>query len=270
MISLSDQEFGLLYNYIYNYCGINLVNKRPLVESRLHSLLAEKGYGDFSSYLNYIINDQSGDAASALIDRLSTNHTFFMREIQHFNYFRNQVLPQLKATVKNKDLRIWSAGCSSGEEPYTLAMIIADYFGEEKPVWDTSILATDISSRALKKARDGVYGDEELLELPASWKLNNFKSLGGGKSQVNDWLKEEVIFRKFNLMEKTFPFKKKFQVIFCRNVMIYFDTATKQELISRFYDCTDKGGYLFIGQAETISRSETKYQYVMPAVFRKE
>ncbi len=270
MIAISDHEFRLLTEYIYNYSGINLNKKKTLVEGRLNSLLTEKGFQSFSSYYDHVINDKSGETVSDIIDRISTNHTYFMREIQHFNYFRDQVLPQLKATVKNKDLRIWSAGCSSGEEPYTLAMIIADYFAKEKILWDSSILATDISSRALNKARDGVYSDEEISSLPAPWKLNNFRSIGPDKNMISNKLKEEVVYRKFNLMDKIFPFKKKFHVIFCRNVMIYFDNITKRELIKRFYECTETGGYLFIGQSESLNRDENNYQYIMPAVYRKE
>lgn len=270
MISISDQDFRLLTDYIYNYCGIYLKKKKNLVEARLYKILTEQGFQDFSSYCNYLFNDKTGEAVTNIIDRMSTNHTFFMREIQHFNYFRDQVLPQLKETVKNKDLRIWSSGCSSGEEPYTLAMIMADYFGEEKVLWDSRILATDISSRAINKAREGIYSDEELRPVPANWRLNYFNSLGPNRNMVVNKLKNEVIYRRFNLMEKSFPFKKKFHTIFCRNVMIYFDNAAKQELTDRFYECTEKGGYLFIGQAESLNREETKYQYVMPAVYKKE
>ncbi len=270
MITISNQEFRLLTEYIYNYCGINLRNKKTLLESRLYGILMEKGFHDFSSFYNYLINNQSGEAVSAIIDRVSTNHTFFMREAQHFEYFRNQVMPQLKTAIKSKDLRIWSAGCSSGEEPYTLAMIIADFFGAEKGLWDTKILATDISSRALKKAREGIYNSEELDALPETWKSRYFKRLDAEKNVVVNRLKDEIIYRKFNLIEKVFPFKKKFHVIFCRNVMIYFDNETKQELLSRFYECTERGGYLFIGQAESINRDESNYQCIMPAVYRKE
>lgn len=270
MISISDNEFRLLTEYIYNCCGINLKKKKTLVQARLYKILMEKGFQDFSSYCNYLINDKSGEAVRNIIDRMSTNHTFFMREIQHFNYFRDQVLPHLKTTVKSKDLRIWSAGCSSGEEPYALAMIMADYFGDEKIWWDSRILATDISSRVLDKAREGIYTDEEIRSVPASWRLSYFKSCGFNQYKVVNQLKKEVIYRKFNLIEKTFPFKKKFHVIFCRNVMIYFDNPTKRDLTDRFYECTEPGGYLFIGQAESLNRDETKYTYVMPAIYRKE
>lgn len=269
MITMSDKEFKLLTEYIYDYCGINLSKKKTLLETRLFGVLLEKGFKDFSSYYKFIINDRTGEAVSDVIDRVSTNHTFFMREIQHFKYFRDQVLPHIKTTVRNKDLRIWSAGCSSGEEPYTLAMIIDDYFGKEKVLWDTSILATDISSTALHKGREGVYSDEEIAALPALWKKRYFRYLSPERYMVKNELKGEIVFRKYNLMEKVLPFKKKFQVIFCRNVMIYFDNATKRELINRFYDITENGGYLFIGQSESLNRDESDYQYIMPAIYRK-
>lgn len=270
MITMSNEEFRLLTEYIYNHCGINLHKKKHLVESRLYGVLIEQGFSDFSAYYRYVINDKSGESISAIINRISTNHTFFMREIQHFNYFREQILPQVKSTVKNKDLRIWSAGCSSGEEPYTLAMIIADFLGAEKILWDTGILATDISSRALNTAREGLYTNEEISSLPDSWKIKYFKNVAPEQNVVVNRIKEEIVFRKFNLMEKTFPFKKDFQVIFCRNVMIYFDNSTKRDLINRFYECTERGGYLFIGQSESLNRNEIKYRYVMPGVYRKE
>ncbi|MEN6350403.1 MAG: protein-glutamate O-methyltransferase CheR [Syntrophomonas sp.] len=269
MIAIQDQEFKLLVQYVYSYCGINLKNKKTLVEARLNSLLLEKGFADFSAYHHYLLNDGSGDAIKTFIDRISTNHTYFMREAQHFSYLQNNVLPYLKAVVRSKDLRIWSAGCSSGEEPYTMAMLIDDFFGDEKPLWNTKILATDISSRALKKARDGIYSDEEIRPVPSFWKMRYFQKINRSSNAVLDNLKNEIIFRKFNLMEKRFPFKKKFHVIFCRNVMLYFDNASKRELVNHLYDCTETGGYLFIGQSEVLNRDECRYQYIAPAIYRK-
>ena len=121
--------------------------KKALVMGRLQRILVEKGFKDFTEYYNYIISDKSGEASKILINKITTNHTFFMREVEHFYFFKNQVLPYLLNVVKDKDLRIWSAGCSSGEEPYTLSMIIDEFLGKEKIWWDTKILATDISSR---------------------------------------------------------------------------------------------------------------------------
>jgi chemotaxis protein methyltransferase CheR len=209
--------------------------------------------------------------ASELVNKLTTNHTFFAREVQHFDFFKNKTLPDLvKQCEKNRDLRIWSAGCSSGEEPYTLAMLIADYFGENRAMWDTKVLATDISTKVLNIAKAGIYQNEQLDSLPENWRRNYFKKLDKEKSSVADNIKSEVVFRIFNLMNEAFPFKKKFHVIFCRNVMIYFDSNTKTELVNKFYENTEHGGYLFIGHSESINREESRYKYVMPAVYRKE
>jgi chemotaxis protein methyltransferase CheR len=183
---------------------------------------------------------------------------------------KNKVLPYLQYAVKDNDIRIWSAGCSYGEEPYTIAMIMDDFFGREKPCWDTKVLATDISGKVLEEAQKGVYSNEEISVLPSQWKLSYFKKLDNEKCRISDRMRNEVIFRKLNLMDSIFPFKKKFHVIFCRNVMIYFDSQTKWQLVNKFYDLTENGGYLFIGHSESLDREQTKYKYIMPAVYRKE
>jgi len=267
---LNDDEFIMLSNFTRKNYGIDLSQKRAMVESRLYSLLASRGYQKFSHYFPCLINDSTGTEATELINRLSTNYTFFMREVSHFNYFRDNILPYLTATVKNKDLRIWSAGCSSGEEPYTLAMIINDYFGQEGLTWDTKILATDISSQVLEIAMKATYSVDQIKDLPERWKLQYFKPPKNGERCLITSIREGVVFRKFNLMESHFPFKQKFHVIFCRNVMIYFNDDTRRQLINRLYDFTAPGGYLIIGHSESIDRKETGYRYIMPAVYRKE
>jgi chemotaxis protein methyltransferase CheR len=224
----------------------------------------------FSEYYDYVVSDKTREAAITLIDKITTNHTFFMREVDHFYYFRDKVLPYLVSNVREKDLRIWSAGCSSGEEPYTLSMIIDEFLGNEKSCWDSKVLATDISNKVLEKAIKGVYSNEGIATLPSSWKLNYLKKFDNENHILIDKIRNEVIYRSFNLMDPVFPFKKKFNVIFCRNVMIYFDNKTRMELIKKFYDSTEYGGYLFIGHSESINRDETKFKYVMPSVYRKE
>lgn len=269
MIEIKDSEFRELTSYIKNNYGINLSQKKNLIEGRLSNMLIEKGFTNFLEYIQYIFADPTKMEITSLINKITTNHTFFMRETDHFTYFANKVLPYLQATNKQKDLRVWSAGCSSGEEPYTLAMIMADYFGEEKKIWNTQLLATDISVKVLDLAEKGAYPLEVLQELPGNWRANYFKRVHKDVYQIDDKIKKDVIFRIFNLMDEKFPFKQKFHVIFCRNVMIYFDQQTKRELITKFYDMTESGGYLFIGHSESISRDETRYQYIMPAVYRK-
>ena len=271
MITITDREFRQLSEYIKKNYGINLKDeKRMLVIGRLQKILMQKNFKSFSDYLEYIAEDKTGEAISTLIDKITTNHTFFMREVEHFHFFRDQVLPYLVSKSRSRDLRIWSAGCSTGEEPSTLAMIMDEYFGAEKCMWDTQILATDISSRVLEMAKQGIYENERIASLPAVWKLNYFKKLDKEKSVLADRIRSEVIYRRFNLTEENFPFKSKFHVIFCRNVMIYFDNPTKDDLVSKFYELTENGGYLFIGHSESLNREKTKYKYVMPAIYRKE
>jgi len=271
VITITNKEFKELATYIKANCGINLkVEKQALVTGRLQNVLVQNGFISFSEYYNYILSDKTGRAVSTLLDKITTNYTFFMREADHFDYFKDIVLPFCSHKVVNKDLRIWCAGCSTGEEPYTLAMILDEYFGKEKVFWDTKILATDISSKVLDAAKKGVYCNKEIRTLPAQWKLNYIKKIDNEASIFVDKIRNEVIYRKFNLMEEVFPFKRKFHVIFCRNVMIYFDEKTKCNLVNKFYELLEPGGYFFIGHSESLNREETRFKYVMPAVYRKE
>lgn len=271
MVGITEQEFRKLADYIKSNYGIHLkAEKQSLITGRLHNVLLEKNFESFSQYYDYVVKDKTGDAITTLVDKVTTNHTFFMREVDHFYYFRDKVLPYLAATVKEKDLRIWSAGCSTGEEPYTLAMLIDEFFHKEKLFWDTKILATDISSKVLETAKKGIYSSEKIAPLPSHWKGGYFKPYDHEHYVLSDKIRNEVIYRKFNLMDTIMPFKRKFHVIFCRNVMIYFDAKTKRELVDRLYNMTEPGGYLFIGHSESLSRDETKYRYIMPALYRKE
>ncbi|MGE5389942.1 MAG: CheR family methyltransferase [Deltaproteobacteria bacterium] len=270
MFTITDQEFDLLTSFLRNHFGINLPKtKRYLVIARLQSVLQEKGMNDFTSFLQYLASDTSGQALQTLLSRLTTNHTYFMREDTHFEYIKTTVLPELVKILPDKDLRIWSAGCSSGQEPYTLAMVIADYFGAQKGAWDTRILATDISPRVLEQAKAGIYDKEDLEHLSDSWHLRYFKPADNDRREVAPNIKDEVIFRCYNLMNQPFPFKKKFHMIFCRNVMIYFDSSTRKKLIKAFYDVTADGGYFFVGLSESLNRQDIPYRYIRPSVYQK-
>jgi chemotaxis protein methyltransferase CheR len=192
-----------------------------------------------------------------------------MREAEHFICFKDKVLPYLERVVTDRDIRIWCAGCSSGEEPYTLAMLMDEYFDKARLNWDKKILATDISSKVLEEAVRGVYKTKDMESLPSIWKLNYITKIDQEDSEIKERIKNEVIFRKFNLMEEVFPFRKKFHVIFCRNVMIYFDENTRRNLVQKFSNLLEPGGYLFIGHSESLNRDTTDLKYVMPAVYRK-
>lgn len=271
MITITNKEFKQLASFIKGHYGIHLKEeKQALLTGRLQNVLVDLGFRNFTEYYDYIVSDKTGAGVSTLINKITTNHTFFMREVEHFHFFRDKVLPELAAKVRDRDLRIWSAGCSSGEEPYTLAMIIDSFFGNEKGMWDTKILATDISAQVLAEAAKGVYSNSDVSDLPSNWRLSYMKKHDDENMVFSEKIKNQVIYRKFNLMEPRFPFRRKFHVIFCRNVMIYFDAQTKQELVNKYYEALEPGGYLFIGHSESLNREETKFRYVRPAVYRKE
>ena len=268
--SISEKEFRQLTGFIKEHYGINLGNeKKALVVSRLFSVLANNNFDSFSEYFNYIVSDTTGDAVVMLLNKITTNHTFFMREPEHFIYFRDKILPDLTPKLSDKDLRVWSAGCSTGEEPYTLAMIMDEYFGMEKGIWNKKVLATDISLNVLNTAKKCEYSDEQMSALPKNWKLGYFKKNSNDKYRLVDRIRNEVIYRKFNLMDEIFPFKKRFHVIFCRNVMIYFDKNTRQKLVDKFYEFIEPGGYFFIGHSESLNQIKTDFKYVAPAAYRK-
>lgn len=270
MIKITRDEFTLLATYIEEHSGIHLRDeKKTLLVGRLNSRLEELGMNSFMSYYEYLKEDVKGTELSRLLDKITTNHTYFMREAAHFNFFSQTVLPNMSETIKDRDLRIWCAASSTGEEPYTLAILLDEYFKNSGEIWDKRLLATDLSLNVLDKAKNGIYSNEKVASLPKHWILNYFKKLNLTEYQINDRLRKEVIYRRFNLLEPVFPFKRKFHVIFCRNVMIYFDNDTKEELVNKLYDSMEYGGYLFIGHSESLNREKTKFKYIKPAVYRK-
>ncbi len=266
-VKLTNDEFKRIVDYIEKNYGINLSKKRTLIEGRLSNIIREKGFDSYNEYLDSIFADKSGKSTVEFVNKLTTNHTYFMREPQHFEYMKSVVLPYIENNVRDKDVRIWCAASSSGEEPYTIAMTIDDYFGNRKTGWDLRILATDISTDVLQKARAGIYSAESLDDLPTDWKSKYFKKQPDGSYKISDHIRKEVIFKQFNLMDNI-VYKKPFDLIFCRNVMIYFEADTKNKLVDRFYNASKDGAYLFIGHAETLSKT-TRYKFVQPAIYRK-
>lgn len=270
MAAITAEEFTRLAGFIKQKYGIHLKEeKKALLTGRLQHELEKYGFTSFTEYYNLVANNPEGQAAAGLVNRITTNHTYFMREEEHFRFFQEQVLPLLSMSLQKKDLRIWCAGCSTGEEPYTLTMLMQDYFSRQGS-WDTRILATDISGQALDTAVRGEYPEQHVAVLPEDWKKAYFRRTAEGSWMVKDELKAQVLFRRLNLMDPVFPFKKKMHVIFCRNVMIYFDAPTKQRLTDKFADLLEPGGYLFIGHSESLVRERTALRYVQPAVYRKE
>lgn len=268
-MKLKDDEFIRLRDFMYDKFGINLKEKRPLVESRLQTVLAQQGYNSFTEFLNHMERDTTGEDLSLVVTKMTTNFTYFYREEEHFNILGKEILPAVLPRIHDGNLNIWSAGCSSGEEPYTLAMFLDSYLGPHKRGLDARILATDISDRVMGIAREGIYDEDHMARMPKSWRKDYFTPNGDGRYRISPKIQKEIIFRKFNLMEPVFRFKKKFHVIFCRNVMIYFDDETRTKLAERFHDALMPGGYLVIGMSETLFHNEKQFDYLHSSTYRR-
>ena len=266
---MTNEEFIRVQQFVKERIGVNLSQKRTLIEGRLEPQIAKKGFRDITEYMRYIHQDVSGKEMEEMLSILTTHHTYFWREPVHFELYRNEVLPYLKKKeAVSKDLRIWSAAASTGEEAYTLAMLNMDFFGFEHESWDTQILATDVSSKVLKFAQRGVYSEEQVDALPGQWKRLYFQKIGEEKYEAKPDLKHQVLFRQFNLMNPL-PFRKPLHVVFLRNVMIYFEEDTKARLLDRIVSAMEPGGYLFVGTTESVERDKLDLEYVIPSVYRK-
>ena len=265
---ITDADFQRLVQFIHKNYGIDLSKKRQLITSRLSHSLKARGYPDFKSFLEHLFTSKDPQDLELVLNKLTTNYTYFLREKDHFTFFRNTILPELEQRHRrDKVLSIWSAGCSSGEEPYTLSIYLKEYFGPHAGEWDTRILATDISQQAMAKAKAGIY--QPPADMPPEWLRRYFvpSKATPGEYAVAPDIRNNVIFRTFNLMDPI-QFKLKFDVIFCRNVMIYFDQSTRDALVRRFYDAMTPNAYLFISHSESLGQTPL-FRMVAPAVYRK-
>ncbi len=267
---MTDEEFTRITSYMKQNYGIELAEKREIVRGRLENYIKSGGWNSFKEFMNEVESDRSGTQETMLVNLLTTNYTYFMREFEHFEFFRSVVLPWIKQKEGGrKDMRVWCGAASTGEEPYMIAMVIAEFLGIEREQWDSTLLATDVSTRALQQAIAGIYRDEQLKSVPEQWKKHFFQSMAGGTQfKVKDELKRKILFRQFNLMNP-FPFKRKMHTVFLRNVMIYFNEQTKRELIQKVYNFMEPGGYLFIGMTETLNRNTTPFEMIKPSIYRK-
>lgn len=265
-MELNDADFKRLVHFVQSNYGIDLSRKRELIVGRMSTSLRKLGYNNFTAFVDHLLNVRDQSEISLLLEKLTTNYTFFMREASHLEFFRDVIIPDIVSRhARDKCLSIWSAGCSSGEEPYNISMYLKDYLGARAGEWDTRILATDISPKALAKAKLGVY---ELPDtLPADWRKKYFIEQQNGLYAVAPEIKDNVIFQTFNLMDPI-RFRQKFDVIFCRNVMIYFNQDTKKKLIERFYHATATGGYFLISYSENLSQ-DNPYHRVAMATYQK-
>ena len=268
-MNIEDRDFNRLRAYMGDNFGINLEKKRVLIEGRLSNTILADGFDNFHDYLEDIFADKTGTKINTLITKLTTNYTYFMREEGHYNFLEKVALPEWTKKIRDYDLRVWSAGCSSGEEAYTIAIILDEFFGTAKKTWDTTVLATDISTRVLNIASKGIYPETSLERLSTVVRSKYFAKVSEGQWKVSDNLAKEIVFNQFNLMDSFSRFRKKFHIIFCRNVMIYFDNPTKASLARKFYDALEVGGYLFVGFSETLQGLNSGFEQVSPAIYRK-
>lgn len=266
-------EFDRLAAIILANFGIKIgPNKCTLVTGRVYPMLEKYGLADHRALLAAIENDKSGTILSELANRISTNHTAFYREDAHFRLLREKALPELvgvKRGAGELDLRIWCAACATGEEAYTILFTVMQFLGNEYPLWRAGVLATDISAEALEAAKAGKYNKLRVAPVPADILLRFFSRVDDEFYEVKPEIRKEVTFRRLNLVNDTYPFKRRFDIIFCRNVMIYLNRAVRLELLSRLHDWLVPGGMLFIGHSESLIGAHPGYDYVAPAVYRR-
>ena len=265
---LSPSEFREISRMAYEYAGLDLGdNKTELVMARLGKKLRQLQLPTFSAYCRHVKEDPTGEALIGMIDALTTNHTSFLREQAHFDFLARQILPHLAGSTH---VTIWSAACSSGEEPYSIAFTALDAMGADGPR-KLRIIATDISTKALDTAARAVYPMDRMRGVSQQW-LSRYLLRGTGRwdghCQVKKPVREMVEFRRQNLMEN-FAHLGPFHVIFCRNVMIYFDRETQQDLVRRLAARLHPGGYLFTGHSESLNGLDQPLHYVQPATYRK-
>jgi len=269
---LTDRDFRRFSALVYDKCGITLhEGKKALVCARLGKRLRESGFRDFKAYYRFVVQGDRGDELVRMLDAISTNLTSFFREESHFDFLKHRVFADwTEGGGHQKRIRIWSAGCSSGEEPYSVAICLMEYFGDRLPA-DTKILGTDLSTKVLHQAQRGIYEAERVGKIPESMLRKYFqKGFGSqeGRFRVKRFIRDMIVFRRLNLMDPFF-FKRPFNVIFCRNVMIYFDKEIQKILVNKFYDSLVSDGYLFIGHSESLTGISHRFRYIEPAVYHK-
>lgn len=270
---LSDRDFARLSRFIYEQCGIRMPEaKKTMLEGRLQKRLRFLGLRSFADYIEYLFNPaEHNQELVQMIDLVTTNKTDFFREPDHFDYLQKQVLPAWWDQYGTRQLMVWSAGCSTGQEPYTLAMVLHE-FAASRPGFDFQILATDISTRVLEQARKAVYPEELLAPVPQVLKtkyLLRSKDRQSGLVRIVPQLRAKVRFRRLNFLDSDFGLREPLDIIFCRNVIIYFDRATQVRLLQRFYGHMRAGAHIFMGHSETLSGLDVPLVSVASTVYRK-
>lgn len=268
---LSDDDFEELRHAAKQLFGVTILReKRPMAEARLRTLSRKMGGTPLGQLVRDLSRGKDHAVASEVVDVLTTNHTYFGRERRHFDILRKDALPPILARLRNRrDLRIWCAAAATGEEPYYLAMLLMDHLGHEYEGWRAGLLATDISEHALTIAKAGVYSAERVKPLSPRYIKRFFEPLEDRRLRVRAKVRKEVAFRRFNLMTERYPFREPFEVIFCRNVMIYFEKPEIEHVLSRMAGLLRPGGWFFTGMAESLDRADPRFEYLETGVYRR-
>lgn len=268
---VSDRDLAAIVRMVYEKSGITLhAGKRALVSARLQKRLRHHGVDTFRDYLKLLQEDVTGEELTAMLDAITTNHTSFFREPQHFEYLANIVLPPLRAAGRTTPILGWSAACATGEEPYTIAITAAEVFGQATG-YSVRLLASDLSTRAVARASAGIYRADRTADMPRHLVLKYFqKTVGGqpGLLQVAAPIRQLIEFRRLNLLQPAPP-GPPLDFIFCRNAMIYFDRAAQQRVIDTLESRLARGGYLFISHSESLNGLQHGLTWVAPAVYRR-
>lgn len=276
--SLSDKDFKFICQYVYEVAGIVLNSgKREMVYRRLTRIVRERKLDSFTCYCK-LLRQSPDDEKTYFINAITTNLTSFFRENHHFDYLLHNELPKLLSTNPgpnrrrgDKRLRIWSCATSTGEEPYSIAITLLESMKASLNQWDVKILATDIDSNVLEAAKKGVYENKRIEDVPANYKrkyFQNGKGENGNKTKINPILQDLITFKQLNLLHD-WPMKGPFDVIFCRNVIIYFDKPTQQDLFARYYEMLTPGGLLILGHSENLGAYQKHFENVGRTIFRK-
>ena len=270
-IELAEAQLDKISRLVKSMSGISLHDgKKELVKARLGKRLRKLGMNSFDQYIDHVSHDSSGMELTAMLDAISTNLTSFFRESEHFDYVASEVFTKLVASG-HKRLRIWSAGCSTGEEPYSIAITAFEKI-PDLDRWDARVLATDLSTNVLRQAMDACYASKKLESMAPQLRQRHFEIEQNGRERnyrVADHIRRITTFAHLNLMG-TWPMRGPFDVIFCRNVMIYFDKPTRDKLVRRYWELLAPGGTLLIGHSESLTGIQHKFKYVRPTIYRKQ
>ncbi len=272
-IQLSDSDFTRLSNFIYSNYGIKLpISKKIMLQSRLLARLKANNMDSYKEYCDFVLSGKSDESEIVhMIDLISTNKTDFYRESAHFDFMKQVTLPEFLENNSGKPMTVWSSASSSGEEAYTISMVISEFL-EGKKKFDFSVFGTDISTRMLEKASLGIYPLERVDDIPLSQKK---KYLLKGKDtekpmvRIIPELRAKTKFERLNLMDNSYNVPKEFDIIFCRNVLIYFDRETQEKVINKLCMHLKKGGYFFLGHSESVSGINVPLKQIKPTIFER-